>query len=106
MSTRATFVLVWLACLLLLGVNIVVAQLGLGSLTPAPILAIAVLQAFLIMWFFLHVRRVAPLVRLFAFAAFFWVMIMFGLSLVDYLTRPPATWPPKLANLVAVTSDR
>ena len=35
--------------------------------------------------------------RLAAFAAFFWVMILFGLSLGDYLTRPPATWPPKLA---------
>lgn len=97
MSTRATFILVWLVCLVLLGVNLVVAQLKLGALAPAPILGIAVLQAFLIMWFFLHVRRVGTVVRLAAFAAFLWVMILFGLSLGDYLTRPPGTWPPQLA---------
>ena len=97
MSTRATFVLVWLLCLLLLGGNLLLAKLSLGVLAPLPILAIATLQALLILWFFLHLRRARALVRLAAFAAFFWVMILFGLSLGDYLTRPPATWPPELA---------
>ncbi len=66
-----------------------------------PILALATVQALLIMWFFLHVRRATTLARLVAFAAFFWVMIMFGLSLGDYLTRSPATWPPELAAVAA-----
>ena len=98
MSTRATFVLVWLACLGLLGANMGLASLDLGALAPLPILAIAALQALLILWFFLHVRRAAALIRLAAFAAFFWVMILFGLSLGDYLSRGPGSWPPELAG--------
>lgn len=98
MSTRATFVVVWLACLLLLAGNLVLARLDLGALAPAPILAIAALQALLILWFFLHLRRARALVRLAAFAAFFWVLILFGLSLGDYLTRTPGAWPPELAQ--------
>jgi cytochrome c oxidase subunit 4 len=97
MSIRTTFVLVWLVTMLLLGGNIGVAQLHLGALAPLPILAIAVVQVLLILWFFLHVRRASALTRLAAFAAFFWVMILFGLSLGDYLTRGPGTWPPELA---------
>jgi cytochrome c oxidase subunit IV len=97
MSTRATFVLVWLACLLLLGGNIALAHLDLGALAPLPVLAIATLQALLILLFFLHVRRAAALVRLAAFAAFFFVLILFGLSLGDYLTRDGSMWPPELA---------
>ncbi len=98
MSTRATFVLVWLACLALLGVNMALAQVELGPLAPVPILAFATVQALLIMWFFLHVRRATPLIRLVAFAGFFWLLILFGLSLGDYLTRTPGTWPGELST--------
>jgi cytochrome c oxidase subunit IV len=86
-SEQATFCLVWLACLLLLAATMGVSQLELGALNPILNLAIAAAKAFLIVWFFMHVREGAPLVRLFAFAGLFWLLLLFGLSLADWLTR-------------------
>ena len=71
----------------LLGATIAASQLGLGPLKPVANLSIAALKAFLIAWFYMHVREGSGLVRLFAFAALFWLLILFGLSLSDWLTR-------------------
>ena len=90
MSTRTTFVLVYLACLVLLVATIGVAQLELGALNPVLNLSIAAAKALLIAWFFMHVREGSGLVRVFAASALFWLLILFGLGLSDYLTRGPS----------------
>jgi cytochrome c oxidase subunit IV len=97
-AIRATFVLVWLSAMVLLGINIGISKLDLGPFAPLPIMLIAATQALLIVWFFLHVRRASALVRLAAFAAFFWAAVLFSLSLSDYLTRGPTGWPPELPS--------
>jgi cytochrome c oxidase subunit IV len=97
MSTRATFALVWLTAIVLLGINVGISKIDLGPWAPLPIMLIAAMQALLIVWFFLHLRQAPPLIRLAAFAAFFWVTVLFGLSLSDYLTRAPLSWPPELS---------
>ena len=86
-SDAATFVLAYLGCLVLLAATIGVSQLERGALNPVLNLSIAAAKAFLIVWFFMHVRRGSPLVRLFAFAGLFWLALMFGLSFSDWLTR-------------------
>jgi cytochrome c oxidase subunit 4 len=90
MSTRRTFVLVYLACLGLLGTTIGVAQLRLGALNSALNLTISAVKAFLVARFFMHVLASSGLVRLVSAGALFWLSILFGLSLADYLTR--ASW--------------
>ena len=88
MSTRAGFVLVWLVCLMLLGVNVVIGEHLAGRASGVPlVIGIASMQAFLVAWFFLHLRSATSLVRLSAFASLFWLAVMFALSLADYLTR-------------------
>jgi cytochrome c oxidase subunit 4 len=59
-------------------------------------LAIAALKAALVAWFFMHLRRVAPLTRALAVAAVFMLALLFGLSSTDFATRPdaPARWDP------------
>jgi cytochrome c oxidase subunit 4 len=64
MTTRATFLVVWLSALVLLGINIGISRLDLGPFKTVPIMLIAATQALLILWFFLHVRRASALVRL------------------------------------------
>lgn len=86
-SNALAFFLVYLACLVLLGATIGVAHLGLGALNPVLNLSIAAAKAFLIMWFFMHLREGSPLVRLVAFAGLFWLIILFGLVLTDWLAR-------------------
>ena len=94
MTIRTTFVVVWLIAIVLLGINVGISKIDLGPFKPLPVMLIAATQALLILWFFLHLRRATALVRLAALAAFFWAAVLFGLSLSDYLTRAPITWPP------------
>ncbi len=87
MSQRTTFVLVYLALMLLLASTIGVAQLELGFWNPVLNLTIATIKAALIVWFFMHLREVPGIVRLAALGGVLWLAIMFGLSLADWLTR-------------------
>ena len=86
----ATFCLVYLGCLVLLAATIGVAHLELGAFNPVLNLSIAAAKAFLIAWFFMHLREVSPLIGLTAFAGLLWLLILFGLGLSDWLTRPGA----------------
>jgi cytochrome c oxidase subunit 4 len=95
MSERTTFVLVYLACLVLLAATMTVAQFQLGALNPILNMAISVVKASLVIWFFMHVRRAGALLRLAVVAGLFWLMIMFGLTLSDYLSRGPAMSLPE-----------
>jgi cytochrome c oxidase subunit 4 len=78
----------WLLLLLLLGVNIAGSFLNLRAFNPALTLAIAGIQAFLIVGFFMHLRTAAPVPRIAAAAGFVWLLIMMSLTLSDYRTRP------------------
>lgn len=82
-----TYVLVWvtLICLLLLTVGS--AYLKLGWLNGAVNLAIATAKALLVMIFFMHLRSSHYVLRIAAGAGFFWLAILIGLSLADFLAR-------------------
>jgi cytochrome c oxidase subunit 4 len=54
-------------------------------------LGIAFAKAILIVLFFMHVKYKAKLVWLYVGAGFFWLAILFVISLGDYLTR---SWLP------------
>ena len=88
-SEQRTMVFVWLACLALLAATIGSYHLDLGLLNVALNLGIALVKAALIFWFFMHVREASSLVRVFAFGGLFWLAILFGLGLSDWLTRGP-----------------
>jgi caa(3)-type oxidase subunit IV len=45
----------------------------------------------LVVWFFMHVRSDNPLTKLFVFAGFFWMAILFVFTLGDYFSR---SWMP------------
>jgi cytochrome c oxidase subunit 4 len=77
----------WLVLLVLLALNIGGSFLDLGAFNPALTLAIAGIQAFLIVGFFMHMRAAAPVPRIAAAAGFVWLLIMMGLTLSDYRTR-------------------
>jgi cytochrome c oxidase subunit 4 len=82
-----TLVFVWLACMALLIATVAASLSHLGPIKPVLSLLIATTKAGLILWFFMHLREVTGLVRLFALGALFWLAIMFGLTINDYATR-------------------
>lgn len=71
--------------LLLLTVAAYFAQLGPLSLLVA--LTIAICKALLIMLYFMQVRYSSRLIWVFAGAAFFWVGILFVLTMTDFLSQ-------------------
>lgn len=86
-SGSRVYFLTYGALVLLLAGTITVSLFHFGIWNPVLNLGIAAAKAFLIVWFFMHVRQGKPIARLFTAAAFFWLLILFGLPLTDYLAR-------------------
>lgn len=83
-----TYAKVWVALILLLGLTIGMAFVNLGSvLSPLANLTIAIIKAVLVILFFMHIGRARGITRVFAGAGFFWLLILFSLTMSDYLTR-------------------
>ena len=64
-----------------------VAFYDLGPLNTVVALGIAVFKAVLVVLFFMHVRHGARLTWVVILAAVFWLALMLGVTMSDYLTR-------------------
>ncbi len=84
---RRTYLLVWLALLLLLVLNWGLAQLPLGPFNLVATLVIALAQMLLMVLYMMHVRYESPLARVAVVAGCIWFAILVDLTLSDYLTR-------------------
>jgi cytochrome c oxidase subunit 4 len=82
---------VWAALLCLLALSLFAAYQKLGWLNTPIGLAIAGAKALLVGVVFMGLGKARPLLRLAAAAGFFWIVILFALTLSDVLTRP--WWP-------------
>ena len=86
-SVRTLFT-VFGALFVLTIVTAVVAYYDLRFLNTFVALTIAVTKATLVVWYFMGVRHNTPLTRVVVLAGLFWLLILFGLGMSDYLTRP------------------
>jgi cytochrome c oxidase subunit 4 len=91
MSTNASparnYILTGIGLLGLLALTIAASYLNLGVLNPIITASISVASTALILLFYMHVRRIKPLLWFFVGAGFFWLGIMFVLAFSDFLTR-------------------
>jgi cytochrome c oxidase subunit 4 len=78
---------VWLALMLLLAATVSSAYVPLGALNSIVNMAIAAAKVALVMLFFMQIKSSSAMIRLAAFAALFWLVLMFSLTASDYLTR-------------------
>jgi cytochrome c oxidase subunit 4 len=83
-----TFIQVFLALFVLTILTAAVARFDLGVMNTPIALGIAMFKASLVVWFFMGVRWNTPLTKVVVVAGLFWLLIMFGLTMSDYLTRP------------------
>ena len=67
--------------------TVVVARFDLGPLNNIVMLAIAVTKALLVVLFFMHVRWGTRLTWVVAGSGFFWLLILFTLTMADYMSR-------------------
>lgn len=77
----------WLALMVLLALTTASAFLPLGSANLFVSLAIAVAKALVVLLFFMELKVSSALVRVFAAAGFFWLLIMIALFSADYTHR-------------------
>ena len=82
-----TYVAVFVALLVLTGLTYAVALGDFGWLNTPIALAVALVKASLVVMIFMGVRYNTPLTKVTVVAGFFWLFILFGLTLNDYLTR-------------------
>jgi cytochrome c oxidase subunit IV len=64
-----------------------VAFIDLGAMNNVLMLGIAITKALLVILFFMHVRWSSRLTWVVAASGFFWLLILFGLTMTDYLSR-------------------
>jgi cytochrome c oxidase subunit IV len=88
----ATYLKVWVALLILLGVTTGIAYIPLGWFNTFMSVTIAFAKATLIVLFFMHLKYKGPLVRVFVCAGLFWLAILFVFTFGDYFTR---AWLPQ-----------
>ena len=88
--TRRTFVLNYIALMVLLALTALASKAPLGGWSVVVSLAIAAAKMALVFLFFMQLWYQRGLVRVFAAAGFFWLLIMALLTFSDYLTR---SWP-------------
>jgi len=68
--------------------TVVAARQDFGVMNTPIALAIAAIKASLVILFFMGVRHNTPLTKVVAASGFLWLIILFGITMGDYLTRP------------------
>lgn len=78
---------VFAALLIGTALTVAVAFLDLGAMNNVVMLTIACVKALLVVLFFMHVRWSTRLTWVVAASGFFWLLILFSLTMGDYLSR-------------------
>lgn len=68
-------------------VTVGIAFVDLGALNNVFMLGIAMTKALLVILYFMHVRWSTRLTWLVVASGFFWLLILFGITMSDYMTR-------------------
>jgi cytochrome c oxidase subunit 4 len=92
-SPKSTYYTIFGALMILTAITVSVAFINLGALNFPVALAIAILKATLVILFFMHVKYSSRLTKLICGTAFFFLLVLFGLTLSDYLSRGWFTAP-------------
>ncbi len=83
-----TYILVWAALLVLTLTTALVSMVNLGAWSGVVAMAIAAFKASLVVFFFMHIRyEQLKMVWVVAVAGVFWLLLLMGLTMVDYMTR-------------------
>jgi cytochrome c oxidase subunit 4 len=82
-----TYLLVWTGLMVLLASTIGASYLPLGDWSTPVSMLIALLKAGLIATFYMSLNESSVMVRFFASGALAWLLILFGMTLCDVLSR-------------------
>ena len=88
-SPMKTYVIVWIALMALMALTVYLSTVPMGHAANTVVaLIIASIKAVLVLLFFMHLKYESYKLSGVVFGAgLFWLLILFGLNLTDYLTR-------------------
>ncbi len=86
-APKSMYYFVFLALIVGTGLTVAAAKVNMGPLNNIVMLTIACTKATLVILFFMHVRWSSRLTWVVAMSGFFWLLILFGLGMSDYMTR-------------------
>jgi cytochrome c oxidase subunit 4 len=92
-SPKSTYYAIFGALMVLTAATVGAAFINLGALNFPVALAIAVTKATLVILFFMHVKYSSRLTKFIVGMSFFFLGIMFALTLTDYMSRGWHTGP-------------
>jgi len=101
-SPKSTYAAIFAALMALTILTIALAYVDIGVLHFPATLGIAILKGTLVVLFFMHVKYSSQLTKLIVSAAFFFLLILFGLTLTDYMSRGWQTFPAASVEAEAV----
>ena len=86
-APRGLYYLIFLTLMVGTILTVLVARFDLGALNNVVMLTIACGKALLVILFFMHVRWSSRLTWVIAGSGFFWLLILLGITMTDYMTR-------------------
>ena len=86
-APTSLYISVFFALMVGTALTVLVAFYDLGFMNNVVMLTIACVKALLVILFFMHVRWSTRLTWLVVASGFFWLLIMFSVTMSDYLTR-------------------
>ena len=92
-SPKSTYYAIFAALMLGTAITVAVSFVNLGSFNFPVAIGIAITKATLVILFFMHAKYSSRLTKLFVGTAFFFLVVLLGLSLTDYLSRGMKTYP-------------
>lgn len=81
------YVAIFALLMVLTAITVAVAFRDLGPLNDVAALTIAMTKATLVILYFMHVRYSTPLTWLVVAGGFFWLVVLIGLTMSDYIAR-------------------
>ena len=86
-TSLRTYLIIFFALLILTAVTVGVAYVDLGVWSDYIAVAIALFKASLVVLFSMHVRYSRPMTKITVVSSLFWLLLLFGFTLSDYITR-------------------
>ena len=92
-SPKSLYITIFVALMVFTAITIAVSFINLGPFNFPVALSIAIVKATLVILFFMHVKYSSRLTKLVIGTGFFFLLVLFTLTLTDYLTRGWLTAP-------------
>ncbi len=96
------YIMIFLALMVFTAITVGVAYVDLGALNNVVMLGIALVKASLVVLFFMHVKYSTRLIPLVIASAVFFILLMFGITMSDYMSRGArgagSAWPTSWEN--------